>query len=77
MILIDFNYIKTKSKSTLIEEEEVKKNPKISDAGFEVVGQYQPPYYSDEVEVIGRLKPFKIDVRWQRKTEIICRTTDI
>ena len=55
----------------------MKKNPKISDAGFEVVGQYQPPYYSDEVEVIGRLKPFKIDVRWQRKTKIICRTTDI
>ena len=45
MILIDFNYIKTKSKSTLIEEEEVKKNPKISDADFAVVGQYQPPYY--------------------------------
>ena len=34
-----------------------KKNPKISDVNidFEVVGQYPPPYLSNEVEKIGRL----------------------
>ena len=43
-----------------------KKNPKISDADidFEIVGQYSPPYYSNEVEGIGRLKPFSIDVEF-------------
>ena len=34
------------------------------DIDFEEVGQYPPPYYSDEVEVIGRLKQFKKDVEF-------------
>ena len=54
---VDFNDIKTKPESVLIDKDEVKKNPKISDADidFEIVGQYPPPYYSDEVGVINRL----------------------
>ena len=55
---VDFNDIKTKPESILMEEDEVKKkNPKISDVNidFEVVGQYPPPYLSNEVEKIGRL----------------------
>lgn len=31
---------------------------------FEVVGQYPPPYFSNEVEKIGRLKPFNIDAEF-------------
>ena len=34
------------------------------DIDFEEVGQYPPPYYSDEVEVIGRFKPLKIDIEF-------------
>ena len=48
----------------LIEEEEVKKNPKISDVDFELVGRYPPLYYSNEVKVIGRLKLFIIDIEF-------------
>ena len=61
---VDFSDIKTKPESVLIKEDKVKKNPKISgtDIDFEIVGQYPPPYYSNEVELIGRLKPFNVDV---------------
>ena len=48
----------------LIEEEEVKKTPKISDVDFELVGQYPPLYYSNEVKVQGRLKLFIIDIEF-------------
>ena len=50
---VDFNDIKTKPESVLIEEDEVKKNPKISDADidFEIDGQNPTPYHSNKVEV--------------------------
>ena len=66
LVGVDFNDIKTNPESVLIEEDRVKKNPKISDADidFEIVGQYPPLYYSDEVGVKGRLKPFNLGVEF-------------
>ena len=65
LVGVDFNDIKTNPESVLIEDR-VKKNPKISDADidFEIVGQYPPLYYSDEVGVKGRLKPFNLGVEF-------------
>ena len=74
---VDFNDIKTKSDSVLIEEDEVKKNPEISDADadFEIVGQYPPLYYSNKVKVVSRLKPFNIDLKFD-DAETIKYTSD-
>ena len=42
------------------------KNRKIlnADIDFEIVGQYPSMYYFNEVEVIGRLKPFNKDLEF-------------
>ena len=73
----DFNDIKTKPQNILIEEDEVKNSPQISDANidFEVVGQYPSPYYLHEIEVIGRLKPLNTDAELDN-AETIKYTSD-
>ena len=60
-----------------IEEDEVKKNPEISDADtdFGIVGQDPPLYYSNKVKVISRLKPFNIDLKFD-DAETIKYTSD-